>query len=236
MDLIIWVLLGIIAIVVAWLLLTYNGFVTLKVRGKNALAQIDVQLKRRNYLFPNLGATVKGYAKHEKTVFANVPRASAAMDQDGTLAEPALTRLALVSKGKTAVYFARHNKRLGHRHELGGKKGRYPEKAAKIARKVLENALANAVAIGIQTPYVAHICANKHRTFPRLAPKGRRGRNDYETARVEIVLKEMEAERAEVTKKQPKLLKLKMEAEKMAEKAKKAEKQKTETEKQKMTV
>ncbi|MDO8339363.1 MAG: 50S ribosomal protein L22 [Candidatus Burarchaeum sp.] len=136
-------------------------------------------------------------------------------DIRGTLAEPALTRLALVAKGKTAVYFARHNKRLGHRHELGGKKGRYPEKAAKIVRKVLENALANAAAIGIQTPYVAHICANKHRIFPRLAPKGRRGRNDYETARVEIVLKEMEVERAEITKKEPKLLKVKMEAEKM---------------------
>ena len=166
-----------------------------------------------------------------------------------TLAEPALTRLALVEKGKTAVYFARHNKRLGHRHELGGKKGRFPKKAAAIVRKVLENALANAVALGIQTPYVAHISANKHRTFPRLAPKGRRGRNDYETARVEIVLKEMEVERAEVTKKEPKLLKVKMQAHFPAEAGKGpisaqggnraekiAEKQKTETEKQKMTV
>jgi len=154
-------------------------------------------------------------------------------DIRGTLAEPALTRLALVAEGKTAVYFARHNKRMGHRHELGGRKGRFPKKAAAIVRKVLENAVANANALGIQTPYVAHICANKHRIFPRLAPKGRRGRNDYETARVEIVLKETEVERAEVTKKEPKLLKVKMQAQKMAENA---QKQKTETEKQKMTV
>ena len=86
---IIWVLLGVIVIVVAWLLLTYNGFITLKVRGKNALAQVDVQLKRRNDLIPNLVATVKGYAKHEKTVFENVTKARAAMANAGTLAAKA---------------------------------------------------------------------------------------------------------------------------------------------------
>ncbi|RLG19093.1 50S ribosomal protein L22, partial [Candidatus Micrarchaeota archaeon] len=129
-------------------------------------------------------------------------------DVRGTLAEPALTRLDLIAKGQVAVrYHQRHGKRTGDRRELGGKKGRYPKKAARLVRKVLENALANATALGIQVPYIAHISANKHRTYPRLAPKGRAMRHDYETARIEIILKESEVERSEAAKKKPKLLK-----------------------------
>ena len=89
MDLIFWIIGGLAAVVLAWLLLTYNGFITLRMRGRNALSQIDVQLKKRNDLVPNLVATVKGYAKHEKTLFENVTKARAAMANAGTLSEKA---------------------------------------------------------------------------------------------------------------------------------------------------
>jgi LemA protein len=67
-----WIILGIILVVVAWFVLTYNNFVNLRNRVKNAWAQIDVQLKRRYDLIPNLVETVKGYAKHEKEIFENI--------------------------------------------------------------------------------------------------------------------------------------------------------------------
>jgi LemA protein len=74
-----WVILGLALLVIAWLALTYNSFVRLRMRVKNALSQIDVQLKRRNDLVPNLVSTVKGYAKHEKKVFIEVTKARTAM-------------------------------------------------------------------------------------------------------------------------------------------------------------
>jgi len=57
----------------------YNGLVTLKMRIEEAWSQIDVQLKRRADLIPNLVSTVKGYAKHEKTIMDSVTRARASM-------------------------------------------------------------------------------------------------------------------------------------------------------------
>jgi len=70
-----YVLIGIIlllAVVFIWL---YNSLVALRNRVKNAWSQIDVQLKRRTDLIPNLVETVKGYAQHEKGVFEEVTRA-----------------------------------------------------------------------------------------------------------------------------------------------------------------
>lgn len=69
----------IIAAIVIWLLFTYNGLVTLRNRVREAWSQIDIQLKRRSSLIPNLVETVKGYAKHEKEVFENVTKARSAM-------------------------------------------------------------------------------------------------------------------------------------------------------------
>lgn len=57
----------------------YNGLVTAKVRIDEAWSGIDVQLKRRTDLIPNLVETVKGYAKHEKEVFENVTKARSAL-------------------------------------------------------------------------------------------------------------------------------------------------------------
>ena len=57
----------------------YNGLITARVRVKEAWSGIDVQLRRRASLIPNLVESVKGYAKHEKSVFENVTKARAAM-------------------------------------------------------------------------------------------------------------------------------------------------------------
>lgn len=75
-----YILLAIVAVVLGWFVATYNGFVQLVNRAKEAWADIDVQLKRRYDLIPNLVETVKGYATHERDAFENVTKArSAAM-------------------------------------------------------------------------------------------------------------------------------------------------------------
>ena len=61
------------------MLFTYNSLITLRNRVREAWSQIDVQLKRRSSLIPNLVETVKGYAKHEKEVFENVTKARSAL-------------------------------------------------------------------------------------------------------------------------------------------------------------
>lgn len=85
---------GIILILVAVLLVVYlismyNGFILLRTRIQEALSGIDVQLKRRADLIPNLVETVKGYAKHEKEIFENVTKARASMMSAGSLQEKA---------------------------------------------------------------------------------------------------------------------------------------------------
>lgn len=69
----------IIAVIVAalWLILTYNGLVRRRFRVREAWSDIDVQLKRRYDLIPNLVETVKGYATHETSAFENVTKARA---------------------------------------------------------------------------------------------------------------------------------------------------------------
>lgn len=66
---------GIIALLAVWVLITYNGLVTLRNRVREAWSQIDVQLKRRSSLIPNLVEAVKGYTKHEKGVLEEVTKA-----------------------------------------------------------------------------------------------------------------------------------------------------------------
>ena len=73
-----WVIvLAIIVIIVLFLVLTYNRLITLRQRVKEAFSDIDVQLKRRHDLIPNLVETVKGYAAHERGVFDEVTQARA---------------------------------------------------------------------------------------------------------------------------------------------------------------
>ncbi|MBD3389909.1 LemA family protein [Candidatus Micrarchaeota archaeon] len=78
-------LLGGAVVVAGVFFYVYNRLVTLKNRVDNAWAQIDVQLKKRNDLVPNLVNTVKGYAKHEKQLFENVTKARAQMMAAGTV-------------------------------------------------------------------------------------------------------------------------------------------------------
>ncbi len=70
-----YILLGAVVLVVIWAIVIYNRFVKLVNRTKEAWADIDVQLKRRYDLIPQLVNTVQGYAKHEKSVFEEVTKA-----------------------------------------------------------------------------------------------------------------------------------------------------------------
>ncbi len=72
-----WIIVGVVAVVALYLVFTYNNFVRLTQRGKEAWADIDVQLKRRYDLIPNLIETVKGYAAHERAVLDEVTEARA---------------------------------------------------------------------------------------------------------------------------------------------------------------
>ena len=85
----------IVGFVAIWLLFTYNGLVSLRNRVKEAWAEIDVQLKRRSSLIPNLVETVKGYAKHEKSVFESVTKARSAMINASSLSAKAAANDAL---------------------------------------------------------------------------------------------------------------------------------------------
>ena len=74
------IIISVVVVVIAlWLFLTYNGFVRLQNQVENAFSQIDVQLKRRSDLIPNLISTVKGYAKHEKETLESVTNARTEM-------------------------------------------------------------------------------------------------------------------------------------------------------------
>ncbi len=83
------VLLGVGLLAGLMMLGVYNGLVRSRVRAREAWSGIDVQLKRRASLIPNLVETVKGYAAHEKQVLENVTRARAMLEQAGGAAQAA---------------------------------------------------------------------------------------------------------------------------------------------------
>src|SRR5206468_3505703 len=76
---------GVVVLVGLFMILTYNGLVACRVETGNAWSQIDVQLKRRHDLIPNLVETVKGYAKHEQGTLQGVIAARAAAVGAGTV-------------------------------------------------------------------------------------------------------------------------------------------------------
>jgi len=82
---ILYIILAVLAVIVLWLVVSYNSFIALTNRAKEAWSDIQVQMKRRYDLIPNLVETVKGYASHESQAFENVTKArAAAMGATGT--------------------------------------------------------------------------------------------------------------------------------------------------------
>lgn len=81
---VIWIICGIAALLVLWLIMSYNGLVRLRNMAQEAWSGIDVQLKRRSDLVPNLVSTVKGYASHEKETLMKVTEARTAVENAGS--------------------------------------------------------------------------------------------------------------------------------------------------------
>lgn len=96
-----YIVLGILAALVLWVVFAFNGFVALRNRAKEAWSDIEVQMKRRYDLIPNLVETVKGYAAHEAAAFENVSKARAAAMGAQTVGEHAEAENMLTSTLKT---------------------------------------------------------------------------------------------------------------------------------------
>lgn len=97
------ILIGVVVLIVLYVWSTYNSLATGKVRIKEALSGIDVQLKRRVDLVPNLLATVKGYAKHEKELLENVTKARSALMHASTTHQKAVSDNMLSSALKSLI-------------------------------------------------------------------------------------------------------------------------------------
>ncbi|MCX7831332.1 MAG: LemA family protein [Actinobacteria bacterium] len=95
------IVLGLLLLIVIYLAAVYNRLVNLKNQLKNAWHQIDVQLKRRYDLIPNLVETVKAYASHEKEIFEKVAQARSAAINASTVKEQSEAENALTSTLKT---------------------------------------------------------------------------------------------------------------------------------------
>ena len=79
-----WIIIAVVAVVALFIAYIYNSLIKLRMRVKNAWAQIDVQLKRRYDLIPNLVSAVKGYMKHEKGVLEEVTKARTSLMSGST--------------------------------------------------------------------------------------------------------------------------------------------------------
>ena len=86
-----WIVIGVLALLVVWIIVIYNGLVAMRQRVNQAFADIDVQMKQRHDLIPNLVETVKGYAGHERNTLEAVIKArnSAIQAQSGGIAAQA---------------------------------------------------------------------------------------------------------------------------------------------------
>lgn len=86
---IIYIVLGVLVIIALWVVIAFNGFVALVNQAKEAWSDIEVQMKRRYDLIPNLVETVKAYATHEREAFENVTKARSQAMQAGSVADHA---------------------------------------------------------------------------------------------------------------------------------------------------
>lgn len=81
------IIIAVVAVIAIWLISSYNGLVRLRNNRENAFANIDVQLKQRHDLIPQIVETVKGYAAHEKNLLESVTKARTAAMSAGTIDE-----------------------------------------------------------------------------------------------------------------------------------------------------
>jgi LemA protein len=96
-----WILLGLLIVIAVVLIGIYNGLVQLRVRCDSAWSDIDVQLKRRHDLIPNLVETVKGYATHEKGTFEDIAKFRSQAMQATTPGDKAVAENQLTGALKT---------------------------------------------------------------------------------------------------------------------------------------
>jgi LemA protein len=96
-----WIIVGILGLIILYAIYAYNRFITLINRAKEAWADIDVQLKRRYNLIPNLIETVKGYARHEREVLEKVTEARTRAMGAQTIEEHSKSENMLASALKT---------------------------------------------------------------------------------------------------------------------------------------
>jgi LemA protein len=121
------VILGVIVVLALWLIAIYNGLVTLRQRVSQAFADIDVQLKQRHDLIPNLVETVKGYAAHER----------------GTLEEVVKARNAAVAAHGPGAQAAAENMLSGALRQLFALGEAYPDLKANTNYQQLQSELAD---------------------------------------------------------------------------------------------
>ena len=147
---VVWVLVAVVVIVVLWAVLTYNRLITLRTRVDNGWSQIDVQLRRRYDLIPNLVETVKGYASHEREVFEHVAEArtkamGASGIEDQANAENAVTaglgRLIAVAESYPDLkanqnYLALQEELTGTESKIAYARQFYNDEVAKLNTKI----------------------------------------------------------------------------------------------------
>ncbi|MCD6279268.1 50S ribosomal protein L22 [Candidatus Micrarchaeota archaeon] len=144
----------------------------------------------KRYMIKNDASKKRAYARIEDIDVSFKKLAAVCDNVRGMQIDNALSFLEEAVNMKRPIRFRKWNKKMGHRRQLGGKKGRYPINAIKIIINLLKNARANADAKGILNPFIVHIAANKQHSYPRLSPKGRPMLTNYETAFAEVVLED----------------------------------------------
>lgn len=111
-SVILWIVIAVVAILILWIIGAFNRLVSLRNRIENSWSQIDVQLKRRYDLIPNLVRTVKGYARHEKETFENITKARTAAMGAKTLKDRAKQENIISESLKTLFAVAENYPRL----------------------------------------------------------------------------------------------------------------------------
>ena len=122
-----WIVLGVIVVIVLWIIMIYNQLVAMRQRVGQAFADVDVQLKQRHDLIPNLVETVKGYAAHER----------------GTLEEVVKARNAAITAQGPAQQAAAENQLTGALRQLFALSEAYPDLKANQNFQQLQSELSD---------------------------------------------------------------------------------------------